>query len=183
MVILVGASASGKTEVARILRNEYGIQKAVTHTTRAPRIGEKDGVDYFFVTKERFLELLSSCFFVEHTFYGGNYYGCGKDQVSEGKAVVVDPNGLRSFLALNNPRVVTFLLEASREERRRRMEGRGDLPEQIEKRLLLDDTGFAPGRIMRTDFRIQTDGRPLPEIAAEVRSLYQKELERRGLAL
>ncbi len=181
MIILVGASASGKTEVSKLLCAKYGFQKAITHTTRAPRKGEVNGVDYFFVTKEKFLELLTSCFFVEHTFYGGNYYGCGKDQISENKVVVVDPNGLKSFLALHNPRVVTFFLEASREEREERMRYRGDKEELIQKRLAFDEVEFSKGRIAKTDFVIPTSGRKLEEIAQEVYSSYQNELKKRTL--
>ena len=54
MILLAGPSASGKTEIAKILMKDFGIRKVVTHTTRPPRIGEKDGVDYHFVTREEF---------------------------------------------------------------------------------------------------------------------------------
>jgi guanylate kinase len=76
MILLVGASASGKTEVAKDLYRLFGIKKAVTHTSRLPRPGEKDGVDYHFVDKETFLKLDSEGKMVENTFYNGNHYGC-----------------------------------------------------------------------------------------------------------
>ena len=60
MVILVGASASGKTEVARYLQAVYGMRKATTTTSRPPRKGERDGIDYFFVSKEDFERLFEA---------------------------------------------------------------------------------------------------------------------------
>ena len=101
MILLTGASASGKTEIAKLLAKKYGIVKAVTHTSRAPRVGERNGVDYFFVSKEEFLALKEQNKFVETTFYNGNYYGTSKAQVTDLKCVVVDPNGLKSFIALH----------------------------------------------------------------------------------
>ena len=52
MLILIGPSASGKTEVAKLLAKKYNITKIVTYTTRAPRINEINGVDYNFVSVE-----------------------------------------------------------------------------------------------------------------------------------
>ena len=59
MLILIGASASGKTEVAKTLAKKYNITKIVTYTTRAPRINERNGVDYNFVSVEEFAKLTS----------------------------------------------------------------------------------------------------------------------------
>ena len=72
MLILIGPSASGKTEVAKILISKYGMQRLVTYTTRKMRTGEIGGRDYHFVTVEEFLNL-SEGEFVETTFYNGNY--------------------------------------------------------------------------------------------------------------
>ena len=54
MIILVGASASGKTEIANILIKKYGYEKMVTATTRPMRVNEVNKVDYFFLTEEEF---------------------------------------------------------------------------------------------------------------------------------
>ena len=58
MIVLAGASASGKTEVAKLLAKKYGIVKIITTTTREKRVGEVDKRDYFFVSKIE--EVLSS---------------------------------------------------------------------------------------------------------------------------
>ena len=83
MIILVGASASGKTEVAKYLKQHYGIKKVVTHTTRSMRTNEVDGVDYHFVDKQTFLALKNQNYFVEVTNYNNNYYGTSRDEVSD----------------------------------------------------------------------------------------------------
>ena len=74
MIVLSGASASGKTEAAKMLMVKYGIQKAITTTTRPVRCNEVNGKDYFFVSKEVFEQMIKEDRFVEHTLYNGNYY-------------------------------------------------------------------------------------------------------------
>ena len=75
MIVITGASATGKTETARVLSTLFNIKKVVTHTTRPMRKGETDGVDYHFVSKEEFLKLKDEDYFVETTTYNNNYYG------------------------------------------------------------------------------------------------------------
>ena len=54
MLIIIGPSASGKTECAKILEKKYNLKKVITHTTRLPRINEINNIDYHFVNKETF---------------------------------------------------------------------------------------------------------------------------------
>ena len=110
MLILIGPSASGKTEVAKILAKKYNITKIVTYTTRQPRIHEVDGVDYNFVSLDEFAKLTEQDFFVETTYYNSNYYGTAKKDILDDKCIILDPNGLKSFLALNDKRIVTIIL-------------------------------------------------------------------------
>jgi len=179
MILLVGASASGKTEIAKYLRAKYGIVKAITHTSRAPRVGEKDGVDYFFVSESEFLKLMAEHKLVEHTYYNGHYYGCSKSQVNDDKCVVVDPNGLKNFLALQDPRLITFFLEAPEAVREKRMVGRGDDPKLIQERLINDRTAFSRGKIEPTDFTIETGDRSIEAIGDDIYQKYMVELKKR----
>jgi guanylate kinase len=181
MIILTGASASGKTEVAKLLAKKYGIVKAVTHTTRAPRQGERNAIDYFFVTKEDFLALKKAGGFVETTIYNGNYYGTSKAQVTDDKCVVVDPNGLRSFIALEDRSVVTFYLSAEENTREERMRLRGDKAMDIARRIQGDRIDFRPENIAPTDFLITTDTRTIEEITDEIYVRYVLMLKKRGL--
>ena len=100
MIILCGPSASGKTEVAKLLASKYNIKKAITNTTRPIRINEVNHVDYHFTSKEEFLELASKDYFVETACYNNNYYGCAKNEVADNKAVILEPQGVINFLKL-----------------------------------------------------------------------------------
>ena len=74
MIILIGPSASGKTEIAQILEKKYNLKKVITHTTREKRINEKENVDYYFVSKDTFLDMITQNKLVEYSFYNNNYY-------------------------------------------------------------------------------------------------------------
>lgn len=176
MIILTGASASGKTETALGLQRKYGLKKAITSTTREIRVGERNGVDYFFYSKEVFLDLLSKGHFIESTLYNSNYYGCGIDQVADDKVIVLDPNGLRSFNALNNDSIVSFLLTCNESTREQRMIKRGDKKENIEKRLNNDKVDFDESRIDKVNFKINTENKSIDEVIDTVYTLYKEYL-------
>ncbi|MDO5330954.1 MAG: AAA family ATPase [Bacillota bacterium] len=176
MIILVGASASGKTEVAKYLLEAHGMKKAVTHTSRLPRQGEKDGVDYHFVSKEEFDRLYQDGKMVERVEYNDNYYGCSKAELSDDKCVILEPHGFHKFQSLNDPRLISFHLVADEKTRRKRMRERGDSEEAIESRLKLDREAFSSEEVGKPDFLIQTGNRPIEEIGEEIYRLYQEKL-------
>lgn len=177
MILLIGASACGKTEVALTLANKYGIKKAITHTSRPMRKGEIDGIDYYFVSDNEFINLMRQSIFVETTSYNGHYYGCSKNEIADDKCVVIDPNGLRSFNSLNDSRIVSFYLEASEEVRKERMLERGDPAPLIEDRLRNDRLTFAKENIDKVNFKICTNTHTVDQIAFVIYSLYKKTLE------
>ena len=95
LLVLSGFSGSGKGTVLKELMKKYdNYVFSVSATTRTPRKGEQDGVDYFFVTKERFNEMIENDELVEHACYVGNYYGTPRkyveDMLAEGKNVILD---------------------------------------------------------------------------------------------
>ena len=169
MIVLVGPSASGKTEAAKLLYSIYGIKKVITHTTRPMRIGEKDDVDYHFVSKEEFLKLKEKNYFIETTLYNDNYYGTSKSEVSDNKVLIVDPNGVKSILSLNDPRIIIFRLNADSTTRFNRMIIRGDSIENIEQRISEDALSFK-------SINIDTEKMTLLEIAKFIYETYQDEL-------
>ena len=178
MIILCGASASGKTVTALELQRKYGLSKAITTTTRAKRVGETDGVEYFFISKEEFKKRLDEKRFVESSLYNDNYYGCGIDQVADDKVVVLDPNGLHSFKKLKNKNIVTFLLIADEQTRRERMISRGDKEENIKQRIINDVNDFAPERIGDVDFVIKTNNQSIEETADLIYKCYKEKIAR-----
>jgi guanylate kinase len=96
LVVVSGPSGSGKTSLAREVCDELG-EKAyfsISTTTRPMREGEKNGVDYFFVSKEEFLKDVEEGYFLEWAEVHGNFYGTSKKQINEaldaGKIVFLD---------------------------------------------------------------------------------------------
>lgn len=176
MIILVGASASGKTVTALDLQKRYGLVKAITTTTREKRVGETHGVEYFFVSKEQFEKDLKAGKFVEHSIYNNNYYGCGVDQIDDNKIVVLDPNGLHSFLKLGNKHIVSFKLVANEATRRNRMISRGDKNDNIKMRIENDINDFSEEKIGNVDFVINTDNKTIEQTSDEIYKLYKEKI-------
>ena len=175
MLVLSGASASGKTEVAHVIAKKYGFQRVITVTTREKRQGEVDGVDYFFVTKEQFLQLIKEDKLVEYTVYNNNYYGSKKDEIKDNKILVIDSEGLKSYIALNNPSIITFALIADSETRKKRMIARGDKQEDVERRIASDRTVFSKTNLKGVNFFIENIHCTLDETADDI---YKKYIDR-----
>lgn len=177
MIVLSGASASGKTEAAKMLMAKYGILKAITTTTRPMRSKEVNGRDYFFVSKEEFEQMIKDDRFVEHTLYNDNYYGSTKDQIANDRVVVIDLAGLKSYSALNDKRIVTFYLSTCEDIRFKRMLERGDSEADARRRIENDRRLFAENVIPKVDFRIDSENKNIEQVADEVYRLYCKKIK------
>ena len=174
MIVLAGASASGKTEVAKLLAKKYHIQKIITTTTRDKRVGEVNGVDYFFVTPEQFKKMIEEGKFVEYTFYNGQMYGSTKDQIAKDKCVVIDPAGLRSYINLHDDNIVTFYLETDEKTRYERMLSRGDDIEKVKSRIAHDREAFKKENIAKVDYVITNSTNDvLEEVADHIYNIYK----------
>jgi guanylate kinase len=115
LVVLSGPSGSGKTSVAREVCKRIGEDKtyfSISSTTRSPRAGEKDGVDYFFLSKDQFLEDIQNNQFLEWAEVHGNYYGTSlkpiKKEMEIGKIVFLDID-VQGFESINQiyPNLIT----------------------------------------------------------------------------
>lgn len=173
MIVLVGASASGKTELAKILYQTFGYKKCVTTTTRPLRPGECDGIDYHFLTEEAFKEKIKQHAFYEVTEYSNRYYGIQKKDVIENGVVIVDPNGANALVDQADDVYVVFV-EASEELRTARMVARGDALDQVEKRITGDRLVFQLKNFHRIDLHIYNEQVELIELAQWVHEHYQK---------
>ena len=142
LYVISGPSGTGKGTVCRELLKEIGNEFSVSMTTRGPREGEIDGKDYYFVTREVFLEHIEAGNFLEHATVFDNLYGTPKDMVinrlERGRNVILDidvQGGLQVKRAMPEA-VLIFILPPSLAELRRRLEGRGtETKEKIESRL------------------------------------------------
>ncbi|MFA7449880.1 MAG: guanylate kinase, partial [Bacilli bacterium] len=157
MIVLMGASASGKTEVAKMLGKIFAMKKVVTHTTRNMRPGEQNGVDYHFVSKEEFLKLEQNGHFVETVEYNENFYGTSKAEIDTNKVLIIEPNGLKPIKALKDNEIVVFFMQASRSIRQKRMIARGDNPSVALERIIIDDAKFNPRNIEGIDYTIDSE--------------------------
>ena len=142
LYVISGPSGTGKGTVCGELLKEIGNEFSVSMTTREPREGEVDGKDYYFVSREVFLEHIEAGNFLEHATVFDNLYGTPKDMVlnrlERGRNVILDidvQGGLQVKKAMPEA-VLIFILPPSLAELRRRLEGRGtETAEKIEKRL------------------------------------------------
>src|SRR5947199_5185004 len=133
LIILSGPSGSGKSTVIRgLLADPPGpLRLSVSATTRPPRAGEHDGVEYHFWTRERFEQELASGAFLEHASVHGNYYGTLRAEVEpylhEGRGVIldIDVQGADQVRRKCPEHVSVFLLAPSLEEYERRLRRRG----------------------------------------------------------
>lgn len=156
MLILVGHSASGKTEIANQLKRDYNMKKIITYTTRPKRINEVNGVDYHFVDEETFLKLKDENFFVETTNFNGFYYGSSKNDVKDDSVVILDPVGLEKFKNSNLDNIIAIFLNCDEDIRYKRMINRGDDENVAKQRLEHDRKKFAYENLKTIDEIINT---------------------------
>ena len=102
-IVISGPSGVGKGTICNKLLTELNAWYSVSTTTRSPREGEVDGVNYFFITKEEFLKKIDEDEFLEYNYYNENYYGTSKkivfEKMNEGVNVFseIDVNGARNI--------------------------------------------------------------------------------------
>lgn len=142
LIVVSAPSGCGKgTILAEVLKDDK-YYFSVSATTRVPREGEKDGVNYHFITKDTFEELIRDNKMLEYTNYCGNYYGTPLTYVDEnlnkGKNVIleIEVEGAMNVRKMRPDAVLVFILPPSVKELRRRLEKRGtESQEVIDKRI------------------------------------------------
>lgn len=143
LVVVSGFSGAGKgTLMKRLLQTYDNYALSISMTTRAPRTGEENGREYFFVTKEEFEQKISQEGLVEYACYCDNYYGTPREyvetQLDMGKDVIleIEIQGALKIKEKFPTALLLFVMPPTAEELRRRLVGRGtETPEVIDKRL------------------------------------------------
>ena len=136
LFVISGASGVGKSTVlAQVMAKRKDLRFSVSATTRAPRPGEVDGEKYYFITKDKVLEMIENREFLEYDAHMDNYYGTPKGQLEEklqfGSVILdIEPNGAFNVRKENADAVLIFVAPPSLEELEQRLRGRGDTSEE-----------------------------------------------------
>ncbi|MCM3784224.1 guanylate kinase [Neobacillus mesonae] len=132
LIVLSGPSGVGKGTVCTALRKRVPeLIYSVSATTRQPRLGEENGINYFFKSREQFLEMIEKDQLLEHAEYVGNYYGTPRDFVEEtlntGKDIIleIEVQGALKVKEKFPEGIFVFLLPPSLDELKDRIQGRG----------------------------------------------------------
>ncbi|ORZ15476.1 guanylate kinase [Lobosporangium transversale] len=143
-IVITGPSGSGKSTLIEKLFQEYPstFGFSVSHTTRKPRPGEKDGIAYHFVTEDEIQELINQDRFLEHAVFSGNHYGTSKKAVQDvfesGKICIldIDLQGVQHVRKSGLQARYVFVRPKSLDTLETRLRGRGtETEEAIQKRL------------------------------------------------
>jgi guanylate kinase len=143
LFVISAPSGAGKTTlVKRIVDSRPDLKFSISYTTREKRPGEQPGVDYHFLSRDEFLSMRDNDAFLEHAEVFGNYYGTGRQQVSDlcatGNDVLleIDWQGAQQVMANDPDCTSIFILPPSITELERRLRGRATDSEEVIRRRL-----------------------------------------------
>jgi len=181
LFVITAPSGAGKTSlIDALMRDDPSLKLSISYTTRMPRPGEKDGVDYHFVDDATFLAMRGRGEFLESAEVHGYRYGTSKGVITEALAkgedliLEIDWQGARQVRAIYPEAVGIFILPPSIEELERRMRARGQDSDEVIRRRLenargeMDHAGEFDYAIINKDF--DTARRELAEIIQKERS-------------
>ena len=143
LLVLSAPSGGGKTTACdRLLQRLPWLRRCVTATTRAPRGGEKNGRDYWFMSEAEFKRRVAEGGFFEYAQVHGNYYGTPRKEVEaalkkgQSLVLVIDVQGGAAVKGRRNDSVLVFLAPPSMQELKRRLKGRGEDSDAVMRRRL-----------------------------------------------
>lgn len=136
LIVISGASGVGKGTVLGIMMEKRkDLSFSVSATTRPPRPGEIDGVHYYFISREKFEEMIAQGAFLEYDAHADNYYGTPRAQAEEKRErgpvlLDIEPAGAKQVREKMPDAELIFIMPPSMQELERRLRGRGDTPEE-----------------------------------------------------
>ncbi|MGN0528145.1 MAG: guanylate kinase [Eubacterium sp.] len=184
IVILSAPSGCGKDTVFNELCRLRGdCVESVSATTRSPRRGEENGVNYYFKTKSEFEQMIADNQLLEYACYNGFYYGTPIDgvkrAVSKGLVcfLIIEVQGAEKVMEMLPDAVSIFLLPPSRDDLYKRLSSRGtDSPEMIEKRMSIADFELAHA----DSYKYQVVNDDLDKAVSEINEIIDNELQKRS---
>ena len=179
LIVVSGASGTGKGTVCKkILDDLPGVAYSISATTRAPRPGEVDGREYYFLTRDEFKAWIADGKFLEFAEVYGNFYGTPLNKINErlnrGEDILleIDVQGALNVKRRMPEGIYIFLLPPSLEELKRRIEGRGtETPESLNRRLANAVAEIQIGR--EYDYAVVNDS--VDNAAAQIKAILTAE--------
>ena len=191
MIILIGKSGTGKSTIAKMLRDR-GYNIIVTTTTRPQRDGEENGVDYYFVDNKSFTNYLEGGLFAEHreyhTAHGIWYYGSLKaDYIYSDltDVIILTPDGVKNAKELiekNKDKILTILIESPIEDRRKGLNARGDDVSEVIRRIEADKRDFDGAEDVADIVSENKYDSSLEEIVSNIDSIVKDKIENNNKA-
>lgn len=166
LVILSGVSGAGKDTIKKeLIKRMDNVISLPSFTSRQPRQGEEEGVQYHFITREEFLEKINNNEFYEYDLHHNNYYGTSRklmnEKIESGKIIVkdIEVNGTENLIKIleKETKVVPIFLRVEREELKRRLITRGDSLTDEEIELRLGRLDYEESKMNLYDYVIKND--------------------------
>lgn len=179
LIAISGPSGVGKGTIVKRLLEKGGYALSVSCTTRAPREGEVDGREYFFISKQEFLSLVDSGGLLEYSNHFENYYGTPKkfveDRLKTHDVILeIEVDGSLQVKKVHPEIVLIMVVPPNKEELKRRLAGRGsENAEKIEKRLSRMEYELAQAD--KYDYTVVNDN--LDVAVAEIENIIKREKE------
>jgi guanylate kinase len=180
-IILVGKAASGKDH-ARKLLEEYGLRYCVSHTTRPPREGEVNGIDYHFASMDSLnFEYLQKARMYEWVYFNGWFYGTSNDEFNKSNLFIMTPGGISKLKPEDRLDSIIVYIDIDIETRKERLLKRNDA-DRVDRRLESDEKDFE--NFTDFDHKIDNPNFDIDEILgiSEIRNYledYDKHMYRR----
>jgi guanylate kinase len=140
-IALVGAAASGKDYLRKRFMNR-GFVYGVSHTTRPPREGEVNGVDYYFVSDYKFIEMIGQDEFAEWQEFNGWKYGLFKPEFERCDVMILNAEAVDLLEPEYRDRLFVIYIDVDEEVRRERLVSRNDKDDSIDRRINADNEQF-----------------------------------------
>lgn len=182
LVILSGVSGAGKDTIQKeLIKTMDNVESLPSYTSRLPRPGEVNGVEYYFITKEEFRKKIEENEFYEYDEHHDNYYGTSRkvlnEKIASGKIIIkdIEVNGTENLIRLlkNDTKIVTIFLRVEEEELRRRLKNRGDNLTEDEIELRISRLKYEESKISNYDFVIKNDN--LEKTVTIIKTIIEQE--------